>query len=90
MLLVMSAFTFTACTSEEERLRQMRYGFRKLNLPTQLKNDEMQLSNDGLENDLAKMEGRRKKLDRVAIDQFMVDQARAARVNDFETLRSGV
>ncbi len=71
-------FTLAACTSQEERLRQMRYGFRSLNLPKQLENDELALKNDNLRNDIARQEGRRKDSTRIAVDIFMIEQDRAA------------
>ena len=70
LLAVMSGavvLTFTSCTSQEERIRQMAFGFRELNLPMQLNNDELALKNDELSNDMAYHEGRRKNMARIEI-----------------------
>jgi hypothetical protein len=48
--------TFSACNSQEEQIRQMRFGFRNLNLLKQLENDELTLKNDQTENDIAQLE----------------------------------
>ena len=81
LLAVMSGavvLTFTSCTSQEERIRQMAFGFRELNLPIQLNNDELALKNDELSNDMAYHEGRRKDMARIAVDTYMIEQDRAA------------
>jgi hypothetical protein len=78
VLSVAVLLTFTSCTSQEERIRQMNFGFREINLPMQLKNDELALKNDELRNDMAHHEGRRKDLTRIAVDTYMIEQDRAA------------
>ncbi len=56
----------------------MSFGFRELNLPKQLANDELVLKNDELRNDIAYRKGKRKDLARIALDTFMIEQDRAA------------
>ncbi len=70
--------TSTDCTSQEERLRQIRYGFRELNLPMQLDNDELALKRDELSNDIAHQKGKPKEPTRIAVDTFMIEQDKAA------------
>jgi hypothetical protein len=74
--------TFTSCTSQEEYLRKIRFGFRELNLPLRLKNAQLRLENDELE--------KRTNPTRIAVDTYMIDQGRAAiRVmNRFEEIWS--
>src|ERR1700733_6811675 len=62
--------TLTACTSPEEQLRGIRFAFRELNLPLQLRNAELRLKNDQLEE--------RKNKTRIAVDTYFADQSRAA------------
>jgi hypothetical protein len=69
---------FTACTSQEERIRQMSFAFRELNLPKQLENDELALNNDQLSNDIAQRQGKRRDMTRIAVDMFMIEQDKAA------------
>jgi hypothetical protein len=70
--------TFCACTSQEEQIRRTSFGFRELNLPKQLENDELALKNDHLSNDIAQRQGKRGDVTRIAVDQFMIDQDKAA------------
>ena len=74
--------TFTSCTSQEEKFRKTRFGFRELNLPIQLKNAQLRLDNDELE--------RRKNPTRIAVDSYLVEQGRAAIqvMNRFEEIWS--
>jgi len=49
--------TFTACKSEEQRLREVRSDWRKFNLPLALENDELQVGNDQLLLDICRKSG---------------------------------
>lgn len=81
-LLEAVVLTFTSCTSQEEQLRKITFGFRELNLPMQLKNAQLRLENDKL--------ARRKDPTRIAVDTYLVEQGRAAIqvMNRFEEIWS--
>jgi len=75
--------TFTSsCTSQEEQLRKIGFGFRELNLPTQLKNAQLRLDNEKLE--------RRKHPIKIAVDTYLLQQSTAAVqvMNRFEEIWS--
>lgn len=61
-------------------LREIRFGNRELSLPSRLINDKLILTNDGLENDIAHLEGRDQDQDfvRIKIDRLLIDQDKAA------------
>jgi hypothetical protein len=71
--------TSTSADKDKETLiRRIRFGNRELNLPSALQNDELEIKNHRLENDIAQLEGREKNLTGIAIDQFLIDQDKAA------------
>lgn len=78
IMFVAVALTFSACTSQEEHIRQMSFGFRSLNLPKQLENDELALKNDQMSNDIAQRQGKRRDLTPTAVDRYMIEQDKAA------------
>jgi hypothetical protein len=66
-------------SDKESFLRRIRFGNRELNLPSRLRNDELELKYRGLENDIepeVRSEGR--DLERITVDQFRLDQDKAA------------
>jgi hypothetical protein len=68
-----------AVKADKERLlRKIHFGNRELHLPSQLQNDELQVANDGLENDTARLEGQEQDSARITIDRYLVEQTKAA------------
>ena len=67
-------------TAEEEKQdnRWLRVGWRELNLSAQLHNDELKMTNDGLDNQIAKLEGGSPNPSIIALDQFVIDQDKVA------------
>jgi hypothetical protein len=62
----------------EALVRKVRFGNRELALPSALRVDQLQLAGDGLDNDIAQLEGRDKDLARITIDQFVIEHDKAA------------
>ena len=58
--------------------RKLRFGYRELNLPSALQNDELRLQNHELDNEIAVREGRDIDMTAVTIDLFFIEQDKAA------------
>jgi len=57
-LTIAVVLAFTACKSEEQRLRETRSDWRQFNLPLALEDDELKVSNDSLFLDICKRSGK--------------------------------
>ena len=71
-------------TYEADKIQLLRvttFGNREINLPAEVQNGTLQVKNDMLENDIAKLEGRQPDMGRLAIDNFVLaERKKAARV----------
>jgi hypothetical protein len=63
---------------EEQDSRSVRFGHRELTLAVELRNDELQLKNDGLDNEIARLQGDAENSVRIIVDRFLVEQDKAA------------
>ena len=81
-LAFLAALSFTSCTSQEQQGRSIRFGFRELNLPIELKNAQLRLEHDELE--------KRNNRTRIAVDSYLIEQGRDAIqvMNRFEQIWS--
>jgi hypothetical protein len=63
---------------EEADLRTIRFGEREINLAVQLRNGELQVKNDDLEDQLAQLKGEPKGSPRSAADHSILEQDKVA------------
>jgi hypothetical protein len=67
-----------ASPDKDALLRWIRFGYRELNLPPRLQNDDLRLKNHLLDNDIARLEGQDMDLVRTTIDRYVIDQDKIA------------
>ena len=79
LLLALLLIICSAChPTKEERLAETRRAFRRLTLPLQLKDDELELSNDRLELDIAKLKGKHQDPTKFRIAVLVVGETKRA------------
>lgn len=62
----------------QQLLRVTTFGNREINLPMKLSNAELQIKNDKLDLDIAKLEGSEPDMDRLAIDSYLLAKRQQA------------
>src|SRR5450432_3255467 len=72
LLFTMGKEVYAFFKKAEEGPARVANAFRLLNAPLQLTNDELRVANDRLDNDIAKLEGKRQNSLQLALDQARV------------------